>query len=303
MGVITSARLTALEGYLRRCEFLQAIREAESLLLLPGLPQQDKRRTYRYLGRARGQAGDPYGARKLLEMSQVLALEARDWDCLGMARAELGITWLMTGDYASAIDSFRSYFLDFKRYQEARSAEGLVHYNLGLACRRRRDYPAAIEHYTRAVAWFTERGYTLHAGQTHQNLVWVYCLDGNYDEAERELTTADSFLEVCGPAFQAEQLVCRALYHHCIGQIGTSMLAVEEVLRPTRTGVTATHKGHSAWIAGCNALRARHYDMATYFADLATQYALEAKEPAIMSQASLLRADIAKWKGEGEAAG
>lgn len=294
--------MAAIESHLCRGEFLQAAREAERILLLD-LAQWERARVCRYLGRSRGQAGDPYGALKVLEMAHVLAQESRDWDCLGLARAELGITLLMTGDYANAIDSLQSYFLDFRRYNEARAVEGLVHYNLGLASRRRRDYPAAIDHYTRAVSWFTERGYTLHAGQTHQNLSWLYCLDGNYDEAERELITADSFLDVCGPAFQAEQLVCRALYHLCTGQLGTSMLMVEEVLRPTRTGVTPTHKGHAAWIAGCVALESRHHDMATYFADLATQFALEAKEPAIMSQASLLRADIANRKAEGEAAG
>lgn len=298
-----SYTLKDLEGALHRGEYLWAARLAERLLLEPSLSQRHKAKLYRMLGRARGQGGDPYGALQVLEVSRVLATETRDWDCLGFVRAELGIAWISVGDYGNAVDCFKAYYADFNRYGEARSAEGLVHYNVGLAHRRMRNYPIAIEHYTWAVSWFTERGYTLHAGQTHQNLTWVYCLDGNYDEAERELTTADSFLEVCGPAFQAEQLVCRALYHHCTGQVGTSMLMVEEVLRPTRTGVTATHKGHAAWIAGCNALRSRHYDMATYFADLATQYALEAKEPAIMSQASLLRADIAKWKGEGEAAG
>lgn len=295
--------LDRLQGLVRRGEFIQAIREAEGLLLLTNLSTSAQARVLKYLGRCQAQLGDFYGAVRVLETAHVLARNSRDWDCLGLARAELGIIRLLIGDYSNAIDVLQTYFLDLEHYTEARAAEGLVQYNLGLAHRRRRDYRAAIERYTLAVSWFIERGYTLHAGQTHQNIAWVYCLDGNYDEAERELTTADSFLEVCGAAFQAEQLVCRALYYHCTGQIGTSMLMVEEVLRPTRTGVTATHKGHATWIAGCNALRARHYDMATYFADLATQYALEAKEPAIMSQASLLRADIAKWKGEGEAAG
>lgn len=295
--------MDTLEAYLVRGEYLRTIREAEELLLDEELPLSQKAWAYRILGGARARSGDPYGALKVLEMAQSLSLKVQDWDCLGAARVDLGIAWLMIGDYGSSIESFQSYLLDHNRYSKAKSFQGVAHFNLALAYRRARRYQASVEHYTQALSWFTERGYTLQAGQTHQNLAWAYCLNGHYIGAGLQLAIADTYLDVCGQSFQAEQLVCRSLYFLGLGQLGTSMLMVEEVLRPSRTAVTDTHRGHAAWIAGCVALRARHLEMAAFFADMATQFALDAKEPAIMSQVSLLRAEIAKRKSEEEAAG
>lgn len=269
---------------------------------MPDLSARDQARLFRLGGRATAETAGPYAGLKLLELALHLALKAKDWDCLGGTRVELGVYWLMVGDIPNAIEYLKSYLLDLERYTSAKGYLGHVHYNLGLAHRRRGDLAAAVSHYEAAVEWFTEKGYTLQAGATHQNLCWLYCLGGQHEEATRELELAESFGEVCGQGFRVEQLVCRALLYRVQGSLGEATKMAEEVLQPGRQGATPAHKGNAAWIVSTIALEVRHYPNAKYFADLAITYALEAKDTAIMSQANKVKAEIARRQGLGEEA-
>lgn len=291
-----------MEGHVRRGEFVQAIREAERLLMVPDLSPREMGRLFRLAGRARGESGETYASLKYFELAIPWALRAKDWDCLGMARAESGIAWLTAGDLAGALDALHAYLLDHHRYDKAKVYLGHVQYNLGLTYRRRRDYESAVRHYVAAVEWFTEKGYTLQAAETHQNLAWLYCLTGNIEEAERELELAESFSDVCRPDFKVEQLVCRALVLKSQGLIGDAMKMVEEVLQPGRPGASDSHRGYAAWITGTIALALRQFDKAIFFADLAINYAMQVRDTGVMSQAAALRSAALTQRGDQEQA-
>jgi tetratricopeptide (TPR) repeat protein len=295
--------LTKLDEHVRRGEFVQAIQEAQRLLTLPDLTSGQRGSICRLLGRAKGESGDPFGGLKVLELSIPLAMKAKDWDCLGKARAELGISWLTIGDYSQAVECFQAYLLDLHRYDSAKSYLGPVHYNLGLAYRRRKDHLRALYHYHQAVEWFTERGYTLHAGKTHQNLAWLYCLEDDAQNAEIEVQVAESFAEVCGTEFKTEQLLCRSFIHILRKEVVPAVTLACEVLQPGRPGTTDTHRANANWLAGRCSLALYNFDSANAFAAFATEYALRANDTAAMSLASNLKAEVARRrKGFDEAA-
>lgn len=269
--------------------------------MLP-LSLRDKAQVFRFFGRARSQSGDPYGGLKTLEMAIPLALKAKYWDCLGKTRVELGISWLTVGDLPNSVDNFEAYLLDLPRYDTAKDYLGHVHYNLGLAYRRRRDHDRAIQHYIAAVEWFTERGHTLLTAETHQNLAWLYCLQGNRDMAEVEIEIAETFSEVCTSEFRVEQLVCRAFLHVLNKQVKRSAELIQEVLQPGRPGCTDSHRAHACWIGGKCLLAIFAFDDAQAYADFAIEYSLRSKDTGAMSLATALKAEIARRRRESDEA-
>lgn len=295
-------RYARLEGFVQRGEFVQALNEFQQLVLLPDLTPKENARVLRLGGRAVVEISGPYAGIKCLEMAIPLALHAKDWDCLGTARADLGSFWLMTGDYGNAVEYLQAYLLDYARYDVARGVLGHVHYNLALALRHRYQFHAAVEHYERAVAWFTEKGYVLQAGSTHQNLAWMYCLLGRLDEAGREIDIAETFAPVCDNDFRMEQMVCRAFLLRLMKQVRDALLLVQEVLHQSRKKVSPAHKGNAAWVAGSIALDLRQYRQAVDYAGLATRYGLLGQDPSIMSLASKLKAEAHRRMVEGEEA-
>jgi tetratricopeptide (TPR) repeat protein len=294
--------LADLEVYVRRGEFVKAQREAERLMLLPDLTPREMGRLFRLSGRARSESGDPYGGLKVLELAIPWALKAKDWDCAGKARAELGISWLLVGDIPNAIDNFRAYLLDLHRYDEAATYLGHVHYNLGIAYRYRKDYDQAVSHYREALEWFTQRGYTLQAGETLQNLTWLYCMKGDTVSADESLTLAETYARVCGPEFKVEQILCRALLLKTQRQIQPALQLAQELLEPGRPQCTTSQKAYAAWIVGSIALSVWNVENAWYFANLAIKHALNAKNVFAMSQASALRAEVYRRKQSAEEA-
>lgn len=296
-------RVLQLEEHVRRGEFLLAVTEAERLRMLPDLSYREQGRLFRLYGRARGQSGDPFGALKALEMAIPHALKAKDWDCLGMARAELGVAWLHVGDTANALEYLQAYLLDLEKYDRAKGFYGDVHYNLGLTYRRRRDPERALYHYREAVEWLTFRGYVLQAGETHQNIAWLHCLEGDTEAAEAELALAETFADVCGPTFKVEQLVCRALLHWVRRDIKAALELSREILHPRRQVCTDLQKAHACWIAGTAAAAVWNLPDAQFFAEQAAKYAIKAKDTSAMNQACALKADIARRNSWDEAAG
>lgn len=289
---------------MQRGEFVQAITEARRILMLPDLTPRHRAEIFRLSGRARGESGDQYGATGVLETAIGWAFKARDWDTAGMARAELGICWVEIGDIPAAIDSFQAYFLDMHRYQRAKAFEGFVHFNLALAYRRRKDHRMAIHHYQAALEWFSERGLTNYVGVVHQNVAWMYCMEGNAEAAHASLDLAGTFTGVCGPPFRVELLVGRAFAYKVQGQIGQAMALVQEVLQPGRPAVTDSHRASASWLAGTVGLAVHRLDDAWYFANSSIRYAMAANDCGIMSLASSLRAEVIRRRNIlGEAAG
>lgn len=281
-----------LEEGLQRGDFDRVIRDAYRHLLTPGLQPRYQAVLHRLAGGARGRSGDPYGALKPLEMAISLALKSKDWDTLGLARADLGIAWLTAGDLPNAIDTLQSYFIDAHRYQGALKVLGHVHYNLALAYGRRRDFQAAVPHYQEAVHVFKDRNQPTLLCMAQQNLAWLFCMAGTPYSAEQELAKCESLSQECGQPYQSQQLVCRAFQLEQTQRVGDAMKLVEELL--WQRAPEPAHRGYASWIAGKVALRLRQYDHAGYYADLAIRWGLDAMDPGIMSLASNLKADIAQ---------
>lgn len=239
-----------------------------------------------------------------MELAIPLAMQARDWDCLGKARAELGTSWLFIGDYSNAIEYFQAYLLDFHRYDTATKYLGPVHFNLALSFRRRKDNQRAVDHYRKSLEWYSERGFTVMSGKIHQNLAWLHCLDGDVEAAQDEIRLADTFAEVCGAEFKTEQLLCRAFVHMLQKELICALTLTAEILQSKRPGTTDSHKANSCWIAGRCALALYNLKTAQEFAEYAIEYALRAKDTAAISAANTLKADVARRKqGSDEAAG
>jgi tetratricopeptide (TPR) repeat protein len=208
------------------------------------------------------------------------------------------------GDYVSTIETLQAYLLDFKRYQTAKSYLGPVHFNLGLAYRRRKDNLRALHHYHQALEWFSERGKTAQAGKTHQNIAWLFCLENDPDKAESEIELAETFSEVSGPEFMTEQLLCRAFVHILRKEVKQAVALAAEVLLPGRPGATDSHRANANWLAGTAALAVYHLEGDSAFADFAVEYSIRAKDTAAMSLASQLKSEVIRRKASrDEAAG
>jgi tetratricopeptide (TPR) repeat protein len=278
-----------LEALLRRGELLQATREAERLLLQGDLGPSCRGRLYRLLGRVRAEQGDLYASVKLYELAWPLLLSTKDWDYLGMVRAELGIAWVEIGEISGAVECFQAYLLDLRLYDRAKVHRGFVHYNLALALSRQRRFNEAIAQYQEALEWFAERGFTEHTAGTHQNLAWLLCKTGDHDRAAVELDLAETFSHRMPPGFRTQQLLGRAYLLMELRRIGSALALVEEVLHPKHQHSTTRQRGYAAWIAGSIAVRCGQKALATYYADLCADHAADAKDVDVMGRANALR--------------
>lgn len=289
--------LARLEAHYAKREWLQLHREAARLLMMESLTDRERARVYRAWGRARAGLNQPHGAIEILNKAIPLALQVKDWDCLGYVRADLGSLYTTVGDIDLGVNSLLAYLLDFERYDAAREMYGKVHYNLALAFKYQRKYTQAAGCYEEAINWFTLRGDALMKAMSHQNLSWLYCTLGETATARQHLEVADTFREVLSPAYDAEQLCCWALYHWTVGAVGDAVDYVQEVLLAKRQGVDAHHRGQAAAIGGNIAVLLGQEKWARQLLDLATACAVEAEDPPLGGQCSELRRAIQKRFG------
>jgi tetratricopeptide (TPR) repeat protein len=293
-----------LETLLSRGELLQATRAAERQLLEQELTSSQRGRLYRLLGRLRAEYGELYGAVKFYELAWPLLMSAKDWDYLGMVRAELGIAWVEIGEIAGAVECFQAYLLDLKYYDRAKAHRGFVHYNMALAFCRQRRFNEAIAQYQEALEWFAERGFTDLTADTHQNLAWLLCHTGDLIRAAGELELAETFSRRMPPTFTTQQLLGRAHLLMLQRKIGTALTLVEEILNPRRRHSTPRQRGYAAWIAGSIAIMCGQKALASYYADLSADHSVEAKDVDVMSKAnSLRRLMVEKFGSLGEEVG
>jgi hypothetical protein len=171
--MLATDTLADLEVYVRRGEFVKAQRGAERLMLLPDLTPREMGRLFRLSGRARSESGDPYGGLKVLELAIPWALKAKDWDCAGKARAELGISWLLVGDIPNAIDNFQAYLLDLHRYDEA--ATYLGPFNKTWAWPTATERTTPVHCTTTGKPWNGLRNAAIHCQQAKQLRTWPGC--------------------------------------------------------------------------------------------------------------------------------
>lgn len=296
------ANLSRLQEHLRKREWVHLDREAARLTMMERLTPKEKGQVYRAWGRARIGHSDFYGAIDLMNRAIPLALKARDWDCLGYIRSDLGGAYTTVGDIEAGINQLQAYLLDYSRYHQATEQYGKVRFNLALAFEYQRRYPEAIPQYEAAIEWCTLRGHAKEKAMAHQNLAWLYCTLGQPDQAKTHLEIADTYREALSPSFDAEQICNWALYHWTVLNVDQAIECVQEVLLGKRPGVDAHHRGQAAVIGGKIAVLLGQERIARLCLNEATEAALDASDPPLANECTALRAAIiTKW-GNQEAA-
>lgn len=158
------------------------------------------------------------------------------------------------GDLYRGMTYLRNDLQDLDQYTEAATVQGKVRFNLALAYKYRRQYREAATYYMEALDWFTLRGFAAEKGMAHQNLAWLFCTLNQLDDARSHLELADGYRDTLSPKFDAEQICCWAFYYWKIGQVGSAMNLIQEILLAGRPGVDAHHRGQAALIGGQIAL-------------------------------------------------
>lgn len=300
-----STLLGELERCLARSQWNQAKRVAQALLLLPEgtLTARELGQLYYGYGRACTWLQEYYASARLLEKAVVHALQARDWDSLGFARCNLGVSLLAVGDLPAANEAFATYYLDMSRYKEAKACEGHVRYNNALALRRQHRHGEAIVAYQLALNIFVEKGRTREAADCHQNIAWLFLLDRKTEEALPHLECAQSYVDALPPDYRVQMLVSWAYYHYVRGEVGEAVELALDVMTTTQVGVVAHHRSEAAWVAGQAALMVMRYGLAKRLALKSQQEAIAAGEPELMSQACKLLAEVERIRRDyGQAA-
>jgi len=209
---------------------------------------------------------------------------------------------MLIAEYPNAVENLQAFLIDYHRYDKARSYLGAVLYNLGLTYRRRNDNANALHYYREALACYSEKGLTFMTGKTHQNLAWLYCLEGDDESAESEVRLAESFADVCGAEFKTEQLLCRAFVLFLRKQIVTALRLTAEVLQTGRPGTTDGHRAEACWLTGRCSLAMYDVRAAQSFAEYAEEYAIRHKDPEATSLASSLKTEVARRLQESDEA-
>lgn len=295
--------LDRLEEHLARREWVQLDREARRLSILEPLTVRQRGRVLQAWGRAKAGLNDPYAAVKLMERAMPLALKAKDWDCLGFLRADLGALYITIGDIEMGVDYLRGYLLDSQWYKEAEALYGKVRFNLAVGHKHRKRYDLAIGEYCEVIDWCTLRGHILEKAMAHQNLAWLLCVVGRQDEARINLEVADTYRERLSASFDAEQVCCWAYYHWSVGQVGCAINCVQEILLGRREGVDDYHRGQAALVGARVALRLNQEYPAKLLVSKATDFSAESGDPALASECAVVRTAIQEiWGASQEAA-
>lgn len=296
------ADLSRLQEHLRKREWVHLDREAARLHMMEYLTPREKGQMYRAWGRAKAGLNDLYAAVDHWNKAISEALRARDWDCLGYVRSDLGAAHTTIGDYDAGINQLQAYLLDYSRYSLATEQYGNVRFNLALAFKYKRQYHEAIRQYESAIEWFTLRGRTREKAMAHQNMAWLYCTVGQLSDAKIQLEIADTYRESLSPSFDAEQICGWAFYHWLAGDIGNAIDCVQEILLANRPGVNAHHRGQVAVIGGRIAVLVGWEREARYCLNEAVECAVDANDPPLANDCSTLRAAINQKWGNQEAA-
>lgn len=282
-----------LEEYVAQRLWYQAKQEADRLLRLPRthLSEQEYLGVLLAGGKARYGEGDFLGAIAFFERALRLAFALHNADSMATCRVALGAAYIQTGELRQAYEHLVAYLADLQRVTDGAKWEGHVRYNLGLICRRSGRTTEGIEHYLAAVDFFVQRGFYRDAGDSQQNLAWLYLLDGNAEAARPHLDCAETYAHHLEPEYRAEMLCCWARYYRVTRQLEVATAYAEEILVGQTPGVLPKHKSMAAVIAGDIALLLEEIEQARLLAQRGIQFAEESRE-----DPELIRMALELWE-------
>lgn len=280
-------------------QFLTAYREAERMVMDPDLDPSLRAKVFIAGARAAFGLREIYTAAKMAEKAVETAELGSDWEDIGNARLVSAIVYMELGDTSQAMRFFRLFFKYLDRYPGMQSKTAYAYYNMALTYQQRREYAEAMNSYKLAVEDFLKLGNKAGVLASLQNSAWVMLLQGRTTDAEPIIAQAEALcsqLEIT--EYQVTQLVVEALYARQTNHPDQAKALCEEVFQPGRQGALDRHRAEAAWIMADLTLEARRLPEATMFADLAVNYALQAKDPHLMNLASEVRHRVLRKKNE-----
>jgi tetratricopeptide (TPR) repeat protein len=295
-----------LEEFIAQRLWYQARQEADRLLRLPRtcLTEAEYLTVLLSGGKTRYGEGDFVGAIAFFERALRQAFTLRAIESVATCRVALGAAYVQTAELPQAYEHLMAYLADLPRFRDGAKWEGHVRYNLGLICRRTGRPAEGIEHYLAAVDFFVQRGFYRDAGDSQQNLVWLYLLEENAEAALPHLECAESYAHHLEPEYRAEMLCCWARYYLVANQPDIATAYSEEVLVGHTPGVLPRHKSMAAVIAGDIAFSMEDFAQAQLLARHAIKFAEEARR-----DPELIRMALQLWErieqdasGQGKAA-
>lgn len=213
------------------------------------------------------------------------AFVLKQLECVATCRVALGAAYIQTGELSQAYEHLVAYLAALPRFRESAKWEGHVRYNLGLVCRRSGRVSEGIEHYLEAVNFFVQRGFYRDAGDSQQNLAWLYLLEGNAEAARPHLDCAESYAHHLEPEYRAEMLCCWARYYLVTNQPDVATAYTEEILVGQTPGVLPRHRSMATVITGDIAFLMEEFKQARFLAHRAIKLAEESRDPELIRMA------------------
>lgn len=289
----SSLALTNLRQHLAQGEYLQARREAERLIQTGELVGENLVQAYRGAALAHFYLQDVFAAIKLGERALESAESLGSWELIGKVRYDLGEFYLSLGDYHQAFDSLMQFLTDLSMYSTLTEREAWAHHKLGLIFRHRRQYEDSLASHHLAVSLHKRHGNLKAAMEALRGVVWCHLKMAQPHEAWPYMQQIHHYLqEHDEPGLAASMLNDSAYYYQQLGEFKASLDFCAEVMQPGRPGVDDHILATACVIAGENAAALQHREEARLFANLAAEYALRAKHPALMNRATALRRQL-----------
>ncbi len=219
---------------------------------------------------------------------------------LGQIRFHLGMVTRELGDTHVALEQFEKFLAELSpKYPELSMGEGKAYFYLALTKRQRRDLDGAVTAYHQAIDCFRRDGLPSLLCATLQNLAWLLCHLNRPQEARQHLAEAE---QLAGSAeLRVHQTLGEAFVAALEGNFLYASQLCEAIFRRAERGETITpeEKSQAAWIAGKVALAQGSPESASALANIALNYATEAKDSRLMNDASALRQELYTRTREG----
>lgn len=237
-----------------------------------------------------------YGVGKVHEAKHLAEKALQAWTrtdpmiVLGKIRFHLGYINLWVGDTAVALEQFNLFLTELpQKYPELSMGEGKAAYYLGLVQIHRKEIPAAIEAYRRAIALFKHDGLLSLVAKTRQNLAWLYCQMGESSAARDQLDEARHLLVTVED--ENQQILGEAYLAIVEGRPAAAAVICESIYRQLENGVPLSSEiqSQAAWIGGEAALTQHFHESALALANIALSKATESMNSRLMNDASNLR--------------
>jgi tetratricopeptide (TPR) repeat protein len=285
--------------------YLQVDRDAQRLIASGDLNEMALAEAYLYGAIAKFRLQEFWGSLKLAE--RAMNIPAATKGTVGMGALMIALNEMEIGDYAQAIDHLQT-AMDLSieaNSEDLLRQEGVIHYNMALAHRARRDWDKANMHFEFAAHVFSRKGDMERALDCYREAAWCFLTQGDPTPAVGLITKIEAYVQGhpdVDAQWYVRLLVDKAYAKLCLGEIEEAVALCEEVCTPGRVAVDDELRTQASWIAGESALLLRQYDQAAFFADFTIDLAMKVQWPSMMNRGNDLRRRVFAERGRADSA-